>query len=223
MLNCIFTWDNSIDLITVVIGLLTLWIAIRVHKTFVKNNAKSKQVEEMSKLVQELNETIINLKFWKRLEQNNSLESTDCNLNIFKIGDLLKKKNQDEKKAFNDYNEFNSYKVALEGYDNIFNIESFIFNPFIPKRIADELRKFYNSSYPKIDFEPLNNFVTASDKFELQGKMTHDSFDFSNYRFGDALALESWINLKTHSYELSKIIAKWFRKHGIKDFNIWLD
>ena len=201
---------------------LTFRLAIKVHKEFLKNHAKSKQVEKMSDLVEFLNNTKIYLIF-TNFYPNGGIGGTsyDTYYNIFEIGDLLGNKtlhNLTERTIDNsDYDDFPVYLDS--GSQQIMDIKKFVDNPFVPKQIADKLFDFFVIKYEIIELSGLVENKTSA--VILNSAENND--DFKNFKETNCEALKSWLSLKTHSKNLTKIISEWFLEKGIDDYNVRID
>ncbi|SFC38454.1 hypothetical protein SAMN05421780_10555 [Flexibacter flexilis DSM 6793] len=77
---------------TMIITLLTFWLARKVNQELLNNHLKVKQVEKMSELVELLNSSKIKLAFIKynnNLNKGSAAEDDPILYNIFEIADLL--------------------------------------------------------------------------------------------------------------------------------------
>jgi hypothetical protein len=223
------TQINSSDVLQILIGLATLIVTLltfklakTVHKEFSKNHANSKQVEKMSDLVEFLNNTRIYLKFID-FDQNGEAVGTDegIDYNIFEIGDLLENKTiHNVIKRTIDFNDYDDCQVLLDAEsEQIMDIKKFVDNPFIPKQIADRLFSFFVTQSENIKS---NNF--GENKTSAVVLYTTEKIDnVKNLKQADCEALRSWLNLKTHSKNLTEAISDWFLEKGVDDYNVRID
>lgn len=226
-------WDRIQSFVQTIVGVLTIFIIYltfrlsrRVRKEFLKNQTKSKQVEMMSQLVQNLNQSKITIEGWFYNKTGGGGSSWDKQYNIFEIGDL-KDKNEISLSMSLNLNEYDENAVLFDRNTNqIWNIKSFIDNPFIPKTIADELMNFYSSSFEIIAIDDLQKneeeiVMLKSGIFE-DGRIREELRDGMLIK-GNAIALKSWLNLKSFASNLTQQINKWFVNNGIDDLNLRID
>ena len=211
-----------IGLITVIIGFLTFRLAMKVHREFIKNHAKSTQVKEMSTLLEFLNKTKIYLTFTDFYPEGGAGgTSYGIYYNIFEIGSLLN--NKEIHKPSNrtiDFYDYDDCPVFLDNCSNqIMNIKEYLDNSFIPKKIADKLLDFYVITEEKITYESLQKI----DASYVILNSSRNQTSFSSFKQTNCEAMKSWLNLKTYSNDLAKEIGVWFKSNGIDDYNLRID
>jgi len=221
------TWSNYSDLAQVLISIIaiifsyfTFKLAMRVHKEFSMNHAKSKQVEKMSELTEFLNNTKIRLLFTDFYEEGNAgARSYGIYYNIFEIGNLL---NNQTKHSLNhrtiDFSDYDDCPVCLDlNSSQIMDIKPYIDSAFIPKKIADALSNFFVKSSVELDSKSLNNvnivILNSTKEHKILFKIKQPNCE----------SLKSWLSFKTYSRDLTKLISNWFISNGIKDFNLRID
>lgn len=219
-LSCIFNYFQFIiGIITVILTLLTFLLARKVHYEFSRNHAKSKQVENMSDLVEFLNSTKIELRFIQCQSPGGPIsEVPNLEFNIFEIGDLLQNKSINYWSEPTNFKEYDDCKVFISfESDKFIDIKRFIDNPFIPRKIADRLLAFFVIETRTLTLDDLVNSSIVVINSSSQ-EMKYDFFKEANCE-----AMKSWLNLKTHSNSLALEIARWFLSKGIDDFNLRVD
>jgi len=224
--SCLSDYSNIaqviIGLITLIVGFLTFRLAMRVHKEFSKNHVKSKQVEKMSELTEFLNNIKIYLTFTDFYEGGGSGgTSYGIYYNVFEIGNLLNNKSIHELSGREiDFSDYDDSPVFLDKSSlQVMDIKKFIDSAFVPKEIADSLFNFFVSFTSPVYFKDLTQEETSIVVLNSsENTEYYDSFKQTNCE-----ALKSWLNFKTHSNNLMKLVSKWFIDKGITDFNIRLD
>lgn len=214
-----------ISFFTFLVAMFTFYLAIMVRKRIFKIETVKKQVEVVTELVNELNFSRIYVEGWETSESGGIGSSFAINYNIFEIGDLLRKGKGKYIWGNPSLSEFDDEIIILDhGTNQIWDIKSFINNPFLPKSIADELLNFYSRqvTVQKKSEQQYSKYVLLASGIFEKGKVRQDYKDRDHF-IGDADALKTWLNLKTYANNLSKILDKWFRSHGIKDINLRID
>jgi hypothetical protein len=227
-------WNRIISLVQTIVGVLTIYIIYltfrlsrKIRKEFLKNHTKSKQVEMMSSLVQNLNQSKISIEGWFYNETGGGGSSWDLRYNIFEIGDLKNKNGKSDLGMSTNLNEYDDKAVLFNRKTNqIWDIKSFIDNPFIPKKIADELINFYSSNFEIVRVEDLQKneeeIVMLKSKIFEEGRI-HEELNEGTLIKGNAVALNSWLSLKSFASNLTETITKWFKDNGIDDLNLRID
>lgn len=227
-------WDRIISLVQTIVGVLTIFIIYltfrlsrRIRKEFLKNHTQSKQVEMVSLLVQNLNQSKISIEGWFYNKTGGGGSSWDLRYNIFEIGDLRDKNEKSSLGMTTNLNEYDEKAVLFDRKTNqIWDIKSFIDNPFMPKKIADELINFYSSIFEIVKIEDLQKneeeIVMLKSRIFEKGRI-HEELNEGTLIKGNAVALESWLNLKSFAANLTEQINKWFKDNGIDDVNLRID
>jgi len=227
-------WDRITSLVQTIVGILTIFIVYltfrlsrKIRKEFLKTHTQSKQVEMMSQLVQNLNQSKISIESWFYNKTGGGGSSWDLRYNIFEIGDLKDKNEISSLGMSTNLNEYDDNSVLFDRKTNqIWDIKSFIDNPFIPKKIADELINFYSSNFEVVKIDDLQKneeeiVILKSGIFE-EGRI-HEELNEKVLIKGNATALMSWLNLKSFAANLTEQINKWFKDNGINDLNFRID
>jgi len=205
---------------TVFIAFLAFIIARKVHKEFIKNQTKTKQVEAVDSLVHYLNESKINIMFTEFKDHGYVGSGSGLFYNIFEVGGLLIKGDELEKS-------FDNQSILFHFESNqILDIKQYIDNPFLPKTIADELMNFYSIDSTLVPYTELykeNEILVIIETGIFEKRALNPDPQEGTYVEGSAFALETWLNLKTSANNLTLIINKWFSNHGIDDFNLRID
>ncbi|WP_282126998.1 hypothetical protein [Marinifilum flexuosum] len=227
-------WNKVSAILQAIVGVITIAFVLYTYNTanelrieYLKNHTKSKQIEVVCDLVEKLNSSRIKIEA-VRFEKGTAYgQSRTLLYNIFEIGDLLK---PGKKGVFNvdiDFKEYDDFKVLFDSQSNqIWELKEFINNPFLPKEIADELISFYSIRCVLKDRKELEDsrakiIVLKSKCFEM-GKIS-EKIEYPDFIEGSAIALESWLQLKSYSLKLTHTISYWFKKNGIDDINLRID
>ncbi|MNJ87457.1 hypothetical protein D3C87_49770 [compost metagenome] len=227
--NLLQEGSTYLTFVSVIIAIVTLYIAILARKEFLRNQTRTKQVEVMSDLISELNTLKIGIEAWTfKQDLSASGRGWSLNYNLFEIADLFTTKEVDFRGVPVNFEDCDDEPVLFDRKSNqIGNIKKFIDNPFLPKAIADKLINFYSPFSDSITREeicrtPQNIILLTTNCFETE-KAPINKTEGSYYIKGNAIVFGSWLNLKAHSYELMKEINQWFVKHGIDDVNLRID
>lgn len=123
--------------------------------------------------------------------------------------------------------EYDDYTVLFKSNSNqIWLIKKYIDNPFLPVNIVDELINFYVTYTQTITRETLGEGEEQAiilDSGILEDNKKPTNYSESDYFQGIATALLSFLSLKTCSKNLTQIIRKWFKLHGISEVNLRFD
>ncbi len=216
-LNSASAWDKSqvfIGLVSLLVAIASLFIAYKtlrmakeVQQAIASNHAKEKQVETMCELVAFLNDARIRVVFRINTDGSNMRGEDGVSYNLFEIGYL----NENDM----NWSDFDDCKVFFSQNTNkIVDVVDYINNPFIPKKIADELKKF-------VVFE-LGDSSTQRGEVVFICSDEKESFD---YKTGKEIVRPSftWATLKQQSQKLTKVVSDWFKENNIDDFNIRCD
>ena len=230
MFDVNFNWFNTIglnnsttgDWLQVVIGILSFCVAVvaaviawrtfrvaeKVQEAIAANHAKQKQVEVMCDLVKYLNEEKIQIRFIepKKVGDNTKKENDVC-FNLFGIGNLLKE-SVGERKEFD-----NSYIYITKEEQIIGKIKEYLFNPLVPKSIAEIMKHFFISKTKMVAGRPTDKTYIIVNQTSL----------LDSYYTSDCKALKDWKQFKDYSHQLSEAVSNWFNDNGIIDCNIRFD
>lgn len=204
----------------------TYIIAKKARREFLRNQALSKQMLVVNELIAALNDSKIEIEPWIFSKTGGIGSKWKIKYNIFEIGDLLIR---NEKSIFGslDFNEFDDMTVVFDNTSNqICDIKKYINNPFLPKNIGDQLMNFYSTNLTILKADSLREkeekiVILKSGIFELE--KIEETMNPHDYLESNALAMESWLNLKTHSNYLKKTFIEWFESNGIYDVNLRID
>jgi hypothetical protein len=205
----------------------TYIIAKKVRREFLRNQALSKQMVVVNELIATLNDSKIEIDAWYYSKTGgDGFSNRNKQFNIFEIGDLLIRNEKSIHGSF-DFHEFDKVKVIFNNTSNqICNIKKYINNPFLPKNISEQLMNFYSTNLTIVKADYLREkeekiVVLKSGVFELE--KIEETMNPHDYLESNALAMESWLNLKTHSNYLKKTFIEWFESNGIYDINLRID
>ena len=216
-------FSNSINLLNVLISALTLllaYVAFKVSRYIAKNHLKTKQVDLVCELIECLNNSSIKVGFATFNKDGHSFTGAGFLFNIFELGnydkipDGLNIKYEDEVVLFK------------SNSNQILNIKKYINNPLTPKRIADELLRFYNRNAFHIDTTDSNyifkNFVLIETGILGENIIFNDALikNKSQIIESNLEVFLSWKHLKESSKHLKIIIEKWLKENNIKENNI---
>jgi hypothetical protein len=203
---------NIADTLGLLINFLTLLFAYKIYRNFdIRKAHINKQLDTVLDLVQEINQTLIPVNFWRKVPKH-VLESLPdqfkekaalegWHFTLFIIGDL---KNETPK------------------FDNVFlstNIKSilpfilYMNNPLLPPKIAESLSRFYS---PLVSY---GSFENASDKFvELSTLSKHEQD--AGFQFPDIPdTYKTWDSFIESAKNVKVQIDKWLKKYGTTDIN----
>jgi len=217
------------DWILVLIALLTLYVAWLARKEFLKNQAKTKQIEIMSLLISELNTVKIGIEAWSFKDDLSAAgRGWSVKYNIFEIANLYTTEEVDFRGNKINFSNYDDQPVIFDEKSNqIANIKDFIDHPFLPKKIADELINFFSFNCEAICRQSLCGknaevMILTSGIFEAE-KRPRNEITGRFFINSDAIICSSWLNLKAHSNNLMEVIIKWFKQNGIDDVNLRID
>jgi hypothetical protein len=211
--------DNWLAIMAIIVSIRAYYFSKKVHNEFLNNTARAKQLEAVQSLISLLNESKVEIWFF----QGASGSANAVKYNVFEIAALLNNKAKNINVTV-DYCHYDDAKVLFSpNSEQIFDIIKFIDNPFIPKKIADELINFHNSGYELIDaielmesdkkYVKINSRISFSDATQRSGKLIE----------GDMTSSMTWLNLKEHSNKLLQLLRAWFSENEVKDENIRVD
>ncbi len=207
-------WDITFDIITIVLTLLGLYFAKKIHNEFLKNHLKGKQVEHVCSIIEELNRPIIQI-YYSTIEDNGGVSSVGFGapLNIFELGHF-EKADEDWKDKYD--NEI----VLLESKSHqILDIKKFVYHPLTPRSIADELMRFHIPFGQVI--KPENSNLSFQSFVELETGIQKDNKILEDIKNNDFIfANASWLNLKETANSLKIVIEKWLDENGVSENNI---
>ena len=201
-----------IELLGFILSLLTLLFAFKVYRNFdVRKSHINKQLDTVLALIKEINSTLVMVKFWRKvpafvmdtLPEDKRIKATleSWHFNFFIIGKL---KNQDPKFG----NVYLSHNVK-----QVFPFISYMYDPLLPKSIADALSQFYS---PLMNF---SSFEATSEKYvELSAvKVSSEKMEFHHPGHNDVYA--SWDNFIYYAAKVSDEMELWLKKYGSADIN----
>src|SRR5687768_11259839 len=129
-----------IPILVLVVAVLTYLVRRNSAKKVLKNKVLEKQVDEVAKLVNILNEHIFRITF--TTFQKDGSGGGMYRGNIFEIEFI---------KVFETDSEFFTHSICLgKTINQLFNIKPFLNNPHIPVSIINQLEKFYSRRTEKI-------------------------------------------------------------------------
>ena len=192
------------SVVTAISAVVAAIVAYKASKSIASNHVKTKQVEQVSNLVEYLNKTKIPVSLWDDYDNEGTLrpaEYTNIAYNLFEIANLEENPKplvldvHSYSKSYNDIEVFVSNQKVLD-------INSFVDNPFTPCSIADKLKPFYFESGEE-------NSTTKHNKntIVVLGDFTNIP---NNYSF------KTWKKFITYTRELKSEIEDWFKKNNIE-------
>jgi len=112
--------------------------------------------------------------------------------------------------------------------NQILDIKKYINSPLTPKKIADELLRFYNRNALYIGTKDLNYYsrkFVLIDTGILEETIIFNTFnEEKNQIFESGIEVfRSWEHLKESSKSLRYVIEKWLKENNIKENNIRVD
>lgn len=218
-LLCGLTYTEKIQTFGLLLSAATFFFAIIISRRIGKNHIKTKQIEHVCSLIEELNKPKIRIMF-NKYGENGSYSGSGFGLtyNIFEIGSY----SSIDPKGFD--TAYEAEKILFEKSSNqIIDVARFIDHPLTPKLIADELMNFYTSSAhiirPGSNDKDLENFVGIRTGIWTEYTV-FDPSQQGNLIIGNAPAMLSWLSLKKHSSNLKLAIGRWMSDNGIDETNI---
>ena len=203
--------SSWISIIAVMISVMSFGLSLKAYLSFAKNEFVKKQIQVVIDLVYVLHEDFFELRFMNYFVSQSAYANT-YRTNVFEITDL---------KITDRYEDFFESQIHFsKNCNQLLNVKRFIYNPLLPKSIADELENFYSKVHCDIPYSQLEGtklIVIESKHFEegifqerKEGVIKRPS----------AFALRNYENLVTCCGNLEKAIINWLKKHKVKEINI---
>lgn len=209
------------DVISVLISAVTLWVAWIIYTKYAAQQLLSKQIEAVYKLIEHLHNDSIDLCFGNVSHRGHGCKRNI--INVFEIADISRTKEN----LWSEYSD--DLLICFEnGSNQIFDIKSFIQNPFTPKSISDKLIDFYSTYHTSFNSDELHNIdiveciIITSKHYEKTINTIEEEIPSLIYQQGNATALKNLLSLKTCANNLEISIENWLINNGIKreDVNI---
>lgn len=216
MFSIIDICNLIVSIASLICCVVTVIIACKAQKAIVSNHAKSKQVEKMAELVEYLNNS--------RLEvfvlTGGGFETNRLMYNIFELAGLDNNKETDVSCSLCT-EEYDGAEVFLSANSNfIIDIDRYLYDGFVPQEVALCLKKFHILLQgEEIDFRQIVKRKAIC--ISTNGKI----IDGVNIKVKMICcnSIKSWCDLKTCAKELTMSISSWFKKNGIKCWNMRID
>jgi hypothetical protein len=193
----------------------TLFLAYRIYRNFdIKKTHINKQLSVILSLVEEINNTQIQVGFYSKIPTEILLE----------LPEQVRPQNKED--AVFDSWYYSLFLIASGniGYQqqdvyissDIMNVLPFLHymnNPLLPSKIADKLHKFYSP------FNNLGSFEFASDKYVVLSS-TNKHENVRKFQYPSMIdTYKNWDNFIICARELKKEIKDWLETYGSKDIN----
>lgn len=218
ILNKIWNWiyDNPEAFfagVSLIISLVTFVYTRSFNKNFARQEFIKKQIEVVTGLTDYLNSAIIKLAVTKF--DGNGSSSTDMDVTIFEL-DYIPKDGR--------YESLRTLPVVFNGYCNqLIDVKKFIYNPFLPKSIANALEDLYahsNESIKKSTLSGSEAIVVTTSIFE--GSLFERPLEFPAQYVKECrgFAFLSWENLIATSVNLEAKIVSFLSKYKVREINV---
>ena len=130
------SFDVSIKIITVILGIISIFLAITGYRKFLKNQLVSKQLDVVCELIKQIQQSDWHyFKFHNTKDENKSRPFLGTLFDIAEMEDF----NTDAKLCFWCIDSLTPTEDKLHSWDFFMKFYS---HPFLPKSIAEELKKF---------------------------------------------------------------------------------
>lgn len=223
LMDIVKNYELYISLIGIIISISALRLAYRVDKKLGINHIKTKQIDHVCYIIEQLNIPNIRIMF-SNSQKNGGYSGIGFGLkhNIFEIANYNFIDSDRENISFEDFP-----VLLTKDSSQIIDIKRFIEHPLTPREIADKLADFYNT-YPRQKLlSDLNSECECFVEIEaekIEVNTNHFDKKAANYLIeGDAIVFKSWLNLKEHAKDLKKCIGEWLIANGINENNIRAD
>lgn len=209
------TTDTIFSFSSLLVSFIALWHTYAVNKSFAKNQLIIDQVRSVKDLIVYLNAKKIEIKFQQISDNGSSRGGLSGELTLFELLEASDVNNFDDSPVLLDSNKCNE----------VFEFLKFINDPLMPAPIVKELSKFITGSSFRLqtyqEHEGQNIVVVQSGVRYAYNMFQYKEDDLRDKLIiGNAIALKSWLSMKTCCRSLKREIDKWFKGRSIDNLNI---
>lgn len=208
--------NTLVSALSLIITLFTYIFARNIFKRYGQQQFLNQQINLVSDLVLKLNTHKIKVKTSTLTSKGGS--ASIYSLNLFELARCRKSKP-------GLFEEWLDAPVFFEiGSNQIFDLNTYINNPFLPKSIADRLLDFSpnyynilnkNSLYEKTKIVFLETNISYPEDYN-----TSNTLEPSILNQGNSVAFYTWMSTIECAIQLEKCINDWINFHKINNLNI---
>lgn len=212
------SFSAIVSMVALIISGIAAYNAIKARKSIGIDHIIKSQIDQVNKIIEQLNEAKLDLTFWNLdCHGQGSGSGYAVTLNLFEVAkyDVL------DKVGFN--KNYEDVEVCFNQNSNqIANLKQYIIDPNTPKQIADELIRFhtFDSEYRSNSSNIAGDYQIVELKSGILDENILLKTPKKRFIEGDAQCMKTWLNFKECSKQLRITIEDWLKLHGISQNNI---